>query len=171
MAAHSEDRPAVSPHTTRRRLTAGRELLLALLPTLIVLSLLAFVESFSRQRVIFASLASSAFLIYLDPEHPANSVRSITFSHLIAALAGALANRVLGEGYDAAGAAMVTAIVGMIGVDAVHPPAVGTALTFAFRPADVTVLSLFVLCLAVIAVLVVLQNGLLRLARRLGRVR
>jgi CBS-domain-containing membrane protein len=157
-----------SPRGTRRRLAAGREIMLAVLPTAVVLALLAFVEGFGKQRVIFASLASSAFLIYLDPDHPTNSVRSIVASHLIAAFCGAAMNWTVGEGYAAAALAMIATIVAMIALDAVHPPSVGTALTFAFRPADVTILSLFVLCLAVIAVLVVLQNTTLRILRRFG---
>jgi len=153
--------------STHRRLTVRQEFALAVLPTVVVLVLLEFVEALSNQRVIFASLASSAFLIYLDPQHPTNSMRSIVLSHLIAALCGAAANWAFGAGYSAAAVAMIATIMSMIVADAVHPPAVGTSLTFAFRPTDVTVLSLFVLCLAVIAILVALQNGSLRLLKRI----
>lgn len=158
----------LNPGKPQRELTILQELTLAMLPTLVVLTLLAFVEAFSRQRVIFASLASSAFLIYLDPHHPTNSVRSIVCSHLIAAVSGAATNWSFGEGYPAAAVAMIVTIGGMIAVNAVHPPSVGTSLTFAFRPTDVTVLSLFLLCLAVIAVLVILQNASLRVLKRLS---
>lgn len=158
--------PNEPPQTTRRRLTVRQELMLAILPTVVVLSLLAFVEAFSRQRVIFASLASSAFLIYLDPKHPTNSIRSIVGSHLAAAVIGAAPNWSFGEGYVAAAVAMIATIVVMIAFDVVHPPAVGTALTFAFRPTDVAVLSLFILCLAVIAVLVSLQAATLKILKR-----
>lgn len=53
--------------------TLKDELILALLPTLVVLGVLAFVEVLSRQGLLFASLASSAFLIYLDPQHNTNT--------------------------------------------------------------------------------------------------
>jgi hypothetical protein len=53
----------------RQRLDLKGELALAAAPTLIVLIVLAFVEVLSRQRLLFASLASGAFLIYLDPQH------------------------------------------------------------------------------------------------------
>jgi CBS-domain-containing membrane protein len=168
MEPNSKTGRQTPPRIRERGLSVRQEFVLAVMPTAVVLSLLALVEGFSRQRVIFASLASSAFLIYLDPQHPTNSVRSIVASHLIAALGGAAANWGLGEGYSAAAAAMIATIVAMIAIDVVHPPSVGTALTFAFRPTDVTVLSLFMLCLAVIAILVVLQNATLRILKRLG---
>jgi hypothetical protein len=49
----------------------------ALLPTLTVLAVLGLVEALSRQLLLFASLASSAFLIYLAPRHKANSLRTL----------------------------------------------------------------------------------------------
>lgn len=51
----------------RRHQSQRGELALALMPTASVLGVLVLVEIFSRQRLLFASLASSAFLIYLDP--------------------------------------------------------------------------------------------------------
>lgn len=61
----------------RSRLSLKDELALATAPTLTVLGVLALVEVLSRQRVLFASLASSAFLIYLDPQQGINSVRTL----------------------------------------------------------------------------------------------
>jgi CBS-domain-containing membrane protein len=151
----------------RQRLSLKDEFILATLPTVVVLVVLAMVEALSQQRVLFASLASSAFLIYLDPQHGSNSVRSLVLSHLTAAVVGAAMEWALGAGYGAAGAAMVIAIVLIIAADAVHPPAVGTALSFAFRPNDVRALSLFVLCLLVIATLVILQRTMLVVLGRL----
>jgi CBS-domain-containing membrane protein len=151
----------------RRRLSLKDEFLLATLPTVVVLVVLATVESLSQQRVLFASLASSAFLIYLDPQHESNSMRSLVLSHLTAALVGAATEALLGAGYMAAGAAMVVTIVLIIAIDAVHPPAIGTALSFAFRPNDVRALSLFVLCLLIIAVLVALQRSMLFVLSRI----
>ena len=115
----------------RRRLRLADELLLALLPTAAVLLVLAAVEALSRQRLLFASLASSAFLIYLDPRHGTNAVRTLVVAQLSAALLGLAAFLLLGPGYAAAGVGMVAAIVLMILLDAVHPPAVSTALSFA----------------------------------------
>lgn len=82
-------------------------------------------------------------------------------SHLTAALVGAVMDTLFGAGYGAAGAAMVVTIVIMIAADVVHPPAVGTALCFAFRPGNVKALTLFILCVLVIAILVVLQRSML----------
>ncbi|MFD2784499.1 hypothetical protein [Hymenobacter rubripertinctus] len=51
-----------------------------LLPTLTVLVMLWLLELLSNQRRLFASLASSAFLIYLDPAHYTNSTRTLVIS-------------------------------------------------------------------------------------------
>jgi CBS-domain-containing membrane protein len=117
----------------RWRLARRGELLLAL-PTLTALVVLSLIEVFSRQRLLFASLASSAFLIYLDPQHDTNSVRTLLLAHLSAASTGLLTFIALGPGYLAAGSAMVATIVLMILLDAVHSPAVSTSLSFGFAP-------------------------------------
>lgn len=154
----------------RRRFGIRGELALAFLPTVTVLLVLALVEALSRQRLLFASLASSAFLIYLDPEHGTNRVRTLVVSQLAAALIGAGAYALLGPGYLAGGGAMVATIVLMIVLDAVHPPAVSTALGFALRTAGPSNVALFGLALGVTALLVVLQRaavwGLARARRR-----
>jgi hypothetical protein len=59
--------PLQGANRSLRRLGLKGVFALALLPTLMVLSVLGLVETLSRQRLLFASLASSAFLIYLDP--------------------------------------------------------------------------------------------------------
>ena len=73
--------------------------------------LVGCVEAFSRQRLLFASLASSAFLIYLDPKHPANSLCTVALAQTCAALLGFGADWLLGAGYFAAGVAMVLTII------------------------------------------------------------
>jgi hypothetical protein len=60
-----------------RRMNLKDEFVLALLPTVTVLAVLGFFETMGRQRILFSSLASSAFLIYLDPFHAANEVRTL----------------------------------------------------------------------------------------------
>lgn len=152
---------------TRRRLNLRGELLLALLPTVVVLAVFALVEVFSHQRLLFASLASSAFLIYLEPEHGTNTTRSLLLSHLIASLSGAIIYLLLGAGYVSGGLAMIITIVAMILLDVVHPPAVSTALSFAFRDESVQTLLLFIMALGMVAVLVVLQRSALWLVSRL----
>ena len=142
----------------RRRLGLKEELILALLPTLTILAVLGLVEALSRQRLLFASLASSAFLIYLDPQHGTNAVRTLVTAHLTAASAGLATYVTLGPGYLAGGSAMVVTIVLMIVLDAVHPPAVSTSISFAFRAGAVQNIELFVLALAMIVVLVILER-------------
>lgn len=145
----------------RRRLGLKGELLLALLPTAIMLVVLGLVEAVTRQRLLFASLASSAFLIYLDPEHGTNSVRTLAFSHISAALIGWGTYALLGPGYAAAGSAMVLTILLLVLTDHVHPPAISTALSFAFRAGSESSLMLFALAVGITAALVLLEQAAL----------
>ena len=73
----SEDRFNLKPigqanQSLRQRLSLKEELMLAIAPTFTILSVMAFVEVLSRQRLLFAPLAASAFLVYLDPRHGCN---------------------------------------------------------------------------------------------------
>lgn len=158
-----------APHAVRRRLGLRGELALAALPTATVLVVLALVEALARQRLLFASLASSAFLIYLDPGHPTNRVRTLLIAQGTAATLGWALLAVLGPGYAAAALAMVAVITLMIAVDAVHPPAVSTALSFALGASAARPLALFGLALGVTAWLVLLQRAAARLLARLAR--
>ena len=155
------DTPGTAHHPLRAQLA------LALLPTLIVLVVFALVDVWARQRLLFASLASSAFLIYLDPEHRTNSTRTLIIAQGGAAVAGFTAHALLGPTFWAAGAAMVVVIYGMILARAMHPPAVATALSFAFDAGRGNGLALFGLCLGLIVVLVLLQRASQWLLRRL----
>lgn len=153
---------------TRRRERIGLkgELTLALLPTLTVLLVLALVEVLNNQRLLFASLASSAFLIYLDPEHGMNGVRTLVLAQMGAALLGLMSYTAIGPGYLSAGTAMVLAIGLMIVLDAMHPPAVATALSFGLRAGDESNIVLFGMAVGITAALVVLQRAALWLLRR-----
>jgi uncharacterized membrane protein len=64
---------------------------------------------------------------------------------------------------------MVATIVLMILLDVVHPPAVATALSFAFRAGDEHSLVLFALAVGIIAVLVALEQATLWLLSRRKR--
>lgn len=151
----------------RQRLSLRHELMLALLPALVVLLVFYFVENFSHQRLLFASLASSAFLIYLDPQHATNQARTLFWAQSIAAIAGVLNLTLFGPGYTAAAIAMVVVIMLMVSLDIVHPPAVSTALSFGFRAGDESNLLLFGMALGMILVLVVLERITLRLLEHL----
>ena len=61
---------------------------------------------------------------------------------------------------------MVVIIAVLIVMDAMHPPAVSTSLTFAFLASAVSSLSLFGLSIGLIVLLVALQHLSLRLLRR-----
>ncbi|MEH2165599.1 MAG: HPP family protein [Nostoc sp.] len=142
----------------RQRLTLQGEFALASMPTLVILTVLALVEILSRQRLLFASLASSAFLIYLDPQHGTNTVRTLVISQMLAAIIGLLTYLALGPGYLSAGSAMILTIVLMILLDVVHPPAVATSLSFALKAGNENNLVLFGLAVGIIATLVILER-------------
>jgi CBS-domain-containing membrane protein len=152
----------------RRRLSLRGELLLAALPTATVLITFAFVQVLSQQRLLFASLASSAFLIYLDPEHGTNNMRTLGSAQMLAALLGLGAYLLIGPGYLSAAAAMSSLIVLMILLDVVHPPAVSTALSFALRAGQESNLVLFGLAVGITIVLIVLERVMLWLIARYG---
>jgi CBS-domain-containing membrane protein len=151
----------------RRRLGLRGELLLVLLPTGSVLLVLWLLEMTADRQVLFASLAASAFLIYLEPENPMNKVRTLVLAQSGAALIGLVSYLVQGPGYAAAGTALVVAILAMVVADVVHPPAVSTALSFAFRPSQDDSLVLFELALLMIAGLALISAATERLYRHM----
>lgn len=152
----------------RRRLGLRGELLLVALPTATVLIVLTLVEAITSQRLLFASLASSAFLIYMDPQHGTNSIRTLILSQMSAAVLGYGAITVFGPVYAAAATAMVLTIALMVLLDVVHPPAVATALAFALRSGPESNLLLFSLAVGIVAILVALERLSLWILARYG---
>lgn len=142
----------------RRRLDLKGELLLATMPTLTVLAVLALVDALTQQRLLFASLAASAFLIYLDPQHGTNTVRTLVTSQIMAATIGLISHLLFGSGYLAGGIAMVSTIVLMILLDVMHPPAVSTSLSFGLKAGNENNLVIFGLAVGITALLVVVQR-------------
>ncbi len=170
----SPERSSLKPlrgasRSIRKRLDIVGELQLAAGPTALVLMVLALVEVLTQQRLLFASLASSAFLIYLDPQHGTNTIRTLVSSQLMAATVGLGTFLLLGDGYFSGATAMVTTIVLMIVGDVVHPPAVSTALSFALRTGDVSNLALFALAVGMTAALVGVERVALWLLARHSR--
>lgn len=168
------DRESLKPveganRSLRKRLTVRQELALAALPTATVLLVLLLVEILAEQRLLFASLASSAFLIYLDPQHGMNTVRTLLVAQLSAAVLGLAAFVLFGGGYTAGALAMVAVILLMILADAVHPPAVSTALSFALRAGDESNVALFGLAVGITALLVGLQRSAVWMMARYAR--
>lgn len=149
-----------------RRYDIKTEIALVIMPAAVVITVLLLLETFSRQQLLFSSLASSAFLIYLDPQHPTNSIRTLMIAQLSASLVGYLIYLIVGPGYLSAAISMIIAISVMIGAKAMHPPAVSTALIFAFQYKQVNVLMMFFLAVMLLAVLIVLQRLSLWLIKR-----
>ena len=152
----------------RLRYNVKTELALALMPTITMIMVLLFLEAFTKQRLLFSSLASSAFLIYLDPKHQTNQIRTLALAQTSAALIGFVIFAVIGTGYTAAALSMIIAITVMIVTKSMHPPAVSTALIFAFRQEATSNLLLFMLSLALLLILIVLQRLSLWLVRKAG---
>src|SRR5262249_23153993 len=153
------------PGLKQRRLSVRDKLLLALLPTATVLLMLGVIEAFGRHHLLCASMASSAFLIYWDPRNEMNSVPAVVVSQLTAAGVGWLMWLLLGGGYAAAACAIPLAILLMILLKAVHPPAVATALAFAMHLDPTGSFGLFALAVGITALLVVLQRAVSWLIR------
>ncbi|WP_445632549.1 HPP family protein [Nostoc sp. DSM 114161] len=142
----------------RKRLNWKGELALATAPTVVILTMFALVEVVTRQRLLFASLASSAFLIYLDPQHGTNTVRTLTISQMMAAAIGFITYMLMGSGYASGGTAMIVTIVLMILLDVMHPPAVATSLSFALKAGNENNLVLFGLAVGITALLIGLER-------------
>ena len=77
---------------------------------------------------------------------------------MMGAIIGLSTHLLLGSGYLSGGIAMVLTIVLMILLDAVHPPAVPTSLSFALRAGNENNLVLFALAVGMTAVLVVVER-------------
>ncbi|MBD2293430.1 HPP family protein [Anabaena sphaerica FACHB-251] len=159
----SQQRSSLKPleganRTLRRRLDLKGEILLATAPTAVVLLVMYFVEALTQQRLLFASLASSAFLIYLDPQHGTNAIRTLILAQMMAAGIGFITFLIFGGGYISGGLAMILAIGLMILLDAMHPPAVSTSLSFALKANNVNNLVLFAWALGITAILVGLER-------------
>lgn len=170
----SNERSSLKPiqgakRSLRSRLDWKGELALATAPTIVVLAVLALVEALTRQRLLFASLASSAFLIYLDPQHGTNTVRTLVIAQMMAATVGFTTYIILGSGYASGGTAMTITIVLMILLDLMHPPAVATSLSFALKASNENNLVLFGLAVGITALLAGLERFALWLLAYLSR--
>jgi CBS-domain-containing membrane protein len=127
---------------------------------------LFLLKAFSKQELLFASLASSAFLIYLDPKHPTNSLRTLLIAQTAAAIVGYLVYLLAGPGYLSAALSMIAIVLVMIFTKTMHPPAVASALNFAFQDNKPDTLALFLFALLLLVLLIILQRTSLWLIRR-----
>lgn len=128
----------------RKEQSLKPRLLLALLPLAIVFILLG-IEVFVRQHVLFTSLVSSVFLIYLLPKHPMNDSLTLVISQGLAALVG----------YGSFWFTLLLVLLGRL-----HPPAIATSLIFNYRTHDESDLMLFGLLLGLIGMLFLMKKFL-----------
>ena len=152
-----------------RRYDLQTDILLAVMPAVIMIAVLILLNTFGKQEILFSSLASSAFLIYLEPEHPTNKVRTLLISQLSASVIGYLVYISIGSGYTSAAISMIFSIIVMILTKAMHPPAVSTALVFAFQHTKPNTLLMFCCAVVLMVILVGLQRASLWLIKRSER--
>ncbi len=144
-----------------------QEVAMALPPTIVVLGAFFGTQILTDHPILFASLASSAFLIYREPRHRMNRVRVMVAAQILGAGLGTAASLIFGGGYAAGAAAMVVTISLLILLDIVHPPAVSTALGFSLLGPGYGALGTFLLAVAIVAVLALLQFVVIQMLRRL----
>ena len=154
----------------RRRGGLPGEILLAVPPTIAVLGALLSIERLTGQHLLFASLASSAFLIYRDPTNPMNNLRVMVGAHVLAVVVGTAPALVLGAGYRAAGVALLLTIALLVVLNIVHPPAISTTLGFAFYAHQADTIPIFLLAIGMLVALVILERLALFTLHRLERV-
>jgi CBS-domain-containing membrane protein len=152
-----------------RRYDLQTDILLAVMPAVVMIAVLMLLDTFGKQEILFSSLASSAFLIYLEPKHPTNKVRTLLISQLTASVIGYLVYISIGSGYTSAGISMILSIMVMILTKAMHPPAVSTALVFAFQHTKPNTLLMFFCAVVLMVILVGLQRSSLWLIKRSER--
>ena len=150
----SKDKP-------RFRYNLRSELILVALPTFTIMLVLLLVEKFTQQRILFASLASSAFLIYRDPHNQMNSIYSLLISQTGGSVFGLISYFIFGDGLWAASIAMIATILFIVSLNAIHPPAISTAISFGFRAPSSDVFSLFLLALIMVVVLLILEQAIM----------
>lgn len=140
--------------------TVGRigQLALAIPPTVTSLLVLFAIEELTRQRILYGSLVASAFLIYRDPRHPMNGLRPMALGHLAACAIGVGAGVAIGAGYLAGGVAVVLTAALLIGLGQLHPPAVTTALGFAFFVQEERSVRVFLVALLILTALILMQR-------------
>ncbi|MDP8949121.1 MAG: HPP family protein [Actinomycetota bacterium] len=142
------------------------ELALAALPTLTVMGVFFLVEVFTQQTFLFASLASSAFLIYKDPRNGMNQIKTLVPAHLTAAVVGLVTFFIFGEGLLAGGISMALTIALLVTLGIVHPPAISSSLVFAFRAHQENEFVLFLLALFMVAILFIIERVTVVVLRR-----
>jgi len=163
--------PTLSPtRGPQRRGGLLGEIVLAVPPTIAVLGALFAIERLTGQHLLFASRASSAFLIYRDPTNPMNNLRVMVGAHVLAVVVGTAPALLLGAGYRAAGVALILAIVLLVTLNIVHPPALSTALGFAFYAHQTATIPLFLLAVGMLVALVILERLALVTLHRLERI-
>lgn len=149
-----------------KKYTLKTEIALAVIPTTTILIVLMATETFGRQQILFSSLACSAFLIYLDPEHQVNTVRTLLIAQTSAAIIGYVAYTLVGWIYLSAAISMLAIISLMIFTKAVHPPAISTCLIFIYNESKLNTLFVFLSALILLILLIGLQKISVWLIRR-----
>jgi CBS-domain-containing membrane protein len=144
------------------------ELLLAFVPTGFVIGIFVGISHFGRQPVLFISLATSAFRIYLDPRGLMNQARVFLPAHLIGLSLGLLSSLLFRDPYVSGAIAMGLTIFLMVLLRIMFEPAIATSLIFAFRLYGERDVILFLFGVAMLAVLILIQRATSYLVHRVS---
>lgn len=132
-------------------------LLLASFPIIIVLIVLE-IEVVVRQHLLFTSLISSVFLIYLKPKDSMNDTLTIAISQVLAALTGYAFYSFFGVSYWVGASTLIVVTLLLVALNRFHPPAITTSLIFNYRTHQESDLTLFLLLLGLIILLFFLKE-------------
>lgn len=144
-----------------------KRFLLALYP-LVIAYIIMGVEMFARQHILFTSLISSIFLIYVRHKDPMNNGLTLIISQVLAAVIGYVSYRIGGENYLTACITVFVVAVALISLNRLHPPAIVTSLIFQFRTHSVSDLELFALLLSLVIVLFFTKTLYTALLQKMG---
>lgn len=97
--------------------------------------ILAVITDVAEYPLLFASLASSIVIVFTKPADEVARPRAVVGSHLLGAVAGVVSHWLLASNAGAAaGLSLFILVALMLSLDMFHPPAGGTAWSFALFP-------------------------------------
>lgn len=131
-------------------------LILGIFPVIIVLVLTAL-EIKLRQHIIFTSLVSSIFLIYLRPNELMTDTATILVSQFTAALTGYLSYKLFGNSFWSVCVTILLVTAILILLNRLHPPAIATSVIFNYRTHSESDLFLFGLLIGIAVVLILVR--------------
>ncbi|MCL6636038.1 MAG: HPP family protein [Peptococcaceae bacterium] len=136
----------------------ARELLTTALGSLAGIGLVGVLSNHYQLPLLFPSFGASAVLLYAACHAPMAQPRNVAGGHILSALVGVTAYRLLGSEWWAVAIGVTAAILVMAVTHTLHPPGGATAFVAVYSGQDfgfvLSPVALGVLCLIAIALLV-----------------